>query len=48
MIARLFCRWFGHAWRRPHKAEAVPLDSRVCRRCTATRPVKVRKVKVAA
>lgn len=45
MIAKLICRWFGHAWRRPHKDENVPVDSRVCKRCPATRAVRKRKAK---
>jgi hypothetical protein len=42
-VAQVYCRFFGHVWRRPHKGESVPTDSRVCKRCTATRAVRKRK-----
>lgn len=47
MIAKLLCRFFSHQWRRPHKGESVPADSRVCRRCGAGRAVRKRKAKAA-
>lgn len=48
MIYSLICRFLGHAWRRPHKDESVPVDSRICRRCKASRAVAKRKPKVEA